>query len=168
MFCEQCKEREATIHFTTITGDQLTKRDLCIVCGQPFLDPAQAAAMSQNNCWEDVLDRIVASDSRYKKAAYRFLQSAMTASICKQFGKSCGRGSPHVSAARLLEAMREFAVAELGKQAKAKLNSWGVFKCEDFGEMVFNLVKAGVMVQQEQDSKADFQGGYDFDTAFPS
>jgi uncharacterized repeat protein (TIGR04138 family) len=48
------------------------------------------------------------------------------------------------------------------------LNSSGIFKCEDFGEMVFNLVRAGLLAKQKTDSRADFQGGYDFDTAFPS
>lgn len=170
MFCEQCKEREATIHFTNITGDQVTRRDLCIVCGQPFLDPAQRAAIPPDDCdrWENVLDGIVASDPRYPKAAYCFLQSAMAAFLRKQFGKLCGRGSHHVSAAQLLEALREFAVAEFGKQAKSRLNGSGISQCEDFGEMVFNLVQAGVMMQEQHDSKADFQGGYDFDTVFPS
>ena len=35
-----------------------------------------------------------------------------------------------------------------------------------FGEMVFNLVDARVLSKTEEDSRADFIGGYDFDTAF--
>ena len=30
------------------------------------------------------------------------------------------------------------------------------------------LIEAGLLTKQEKDSKADFHGGYDFDTAFPS
>jgi len=48
------------------------------------------------------------------------------------------------------------------------LNSWGIFKGEDFGEIVFNLIEAGLPTKQAEDTKADFKGGYDFDTAFPS
>ena len=68
----------------------------------------------------------------------------------------------------MLEGLRNFAIESFGKQAKATLNSWGIFKCEHFGEIVFNLIEAGLLSKQETDTKKDFQGGYDFDTAFPS
>ena len=76
--------------------------------------------------------------------------------------------SGHISGAQLLDGLRELAIESFGKRAKGRLNSWGIFKCEDFGEVVFNLVKVGLLAKQENDSKADFQGGYDFDAAFPS
>jgi uncharacterized repeat protein (TIGR04138 family) len=48
------------------------------------------------------------------------------------------------------------------------LNAWGIFKCEDFGEIVFNFIDAGLMTKSAEDDKKDFQNGFDFDTAFPS
>lgn len=48
------------------------------------------------------------------------------------------------------------------------MNARGIFKCEDFGEIVFNLVDAGLMAKSAEDTKEDFQNGFDFDTAFPS
>jgi uncharacterized repeat protein (TIGR04138 family) len=74
----------------------------------------------------------------------------------------------HISGTQLLEALRESAIAKFGKEAKATLNGWGIFKCEDFGEIVFNMVERRLLTKQEKDSKADFQGGYDFNVAFPS
>ena len=50
--------------------------------------------------------------------------------------------------------------------AKTVLNSWGVQRCEDFGELVFNLVNKGVLGKTEEDRKEDFAGGYDFEAAF--
>ena len=112
-----------------------------------------------------MLDGLVAKDSRYAKAAYLFVQAGL-ARAQKMFWEP---GKPgHMSGAQLLEGLRELAIESYGKRAKATLNGWGIFKCEDFGEIVFNLIAAGLLIKQEKDSKADFHGGYDFDTAFPS
>ena len=76
--------------------------------------------------------------------------------------------SVHISGQKLLEALRELTIESFGKRAKATLNSWGIFKCEDFGEIVFNLVEAQLLAKSTDDDKAEFQNGFDFDTAFPS
>jgi uncharacterized repeat protein (TIGR04138 family) len=34
--------------------------------------------------------------------------------------------------------------------------------CEDFGEIVFNMVESGMLAKTEKDSREDFRGGYDF------
>jgi uncharacterized repeat protein (TIGR04138 family) len=46
------------------------------------------------------------------------------------------------------------------------LAHWGVRTCEDFGEIVFNLVEIGVLGTTRQDSRSDFAHGYDFFEAF--
>ena len=46
------------------------------------------------------------------------------------------------------------------------LHSWGITRTENFGDMVFNLVETGRLGKTENDNKADFAGGYDFDEAF--
>jgi uncharacterized repeat protein (TIGR04138 family) len=82
------------------------------------------------------------------------------------------RGDPrsgpvaHVSAAELLDALSEHARATFGAKAKSTLNSWGVHRCEDFGEIVFNMIDADMLRKRPEDKKEDFHGGYDFDTAF--
>ena len=162
------------IHLTQIMGDKMTKRDLCEICGKGFVDMAGRGdcipldALTSGGPTEMMLTLIVASDPRYSKAAYLFVREGLgrTQTMFWEPGKS---GKPgHVSGAQLLESLREFAIETYGKRAKAQLNSWGIFKCEDFGEIVFNLVEAQLLAKQEGDTKADFQGGYNFDTAFPS
>jgi uncharacterized repeat protein (TIGR04138 family) len=171
MLCNQCKEREATIHLTQIMGDKMTKRDLCEVCGKEFADMAKRGdytplhALAFGSTTETMLTLIVASDPRYPKAAYLFVQEGLL-KAWKMFWEP---GKPrHISGAQLLESLRELAIESFGKRAKAQLNSWGIFKCEDFGEIIFNLIEAKLLVKQEGDTKKDFQDGYNFDTAFPS
>ena len=37
---------------------------------------------------------------------------------------------------------------------------------EDFGDIVFNLVEAGLLSRSEHDTREDFRGVYDFNDAF--
>ena len=43
---------------------------------------------------------------------------------------------------------------------------WGVERCEDIGQMVFNLIGAGIFGKTEQDSLEDFKSVYTFHEAF--
>jgi uncharacterized repeat protein (TIGR04138 family) len=46
------------------------------------------------------------------------------------------------------------------------LEYWGVTNCVDFGEIVFNMIGAGLLGKTDKDRKEDFSGGYDFDEMF--
>ena len=46
------------------------------------------------------------------------------------------------------------------------LEEWGIKCCEDFGEIVFNMVENKLLAKTEQDSREDFRNGYDFHDAF--
>lgn len=185
MLCNECKKREATIHLTQIVGEKMAKRDLCEVCGKEYLDPTKSipylepaksipwhqgkqSAVPPRDSLTARLENMVARDARYAKDAYLFVQVGLTKSFKKLSAASEVKPPAHISGAELLEALREQAIELFGKQAKAKLNGWGIFKCEDFGEIVFNLVEAGLMVKSAEDDKKDFQNGFDFDTTFPS
>lgn len=76
------------------------------------------------------------------------------------------RISNHVSGQQLLEGIREYALDQYGPMTMTLLEQWGVNACEDFGEIVFNLVEHGVFGKTESDQKQDFSQGYDFRNAF--
>jgi uncharacterized repeat protein (TIGR04138 family) len=46
------------------------------------------------------------------------------------------------------------------------LREWGLRHTEDFGAIVFNLIKAGRLQKSEDDSPSDFADGFDFYEAF--
>lgn len=170
MLCQKCHERDATVHLTQVVGDRMTKRDLCEVCGKVFVDAARSSAsisfesLIRGSPLQIPYELMLATDPRYTKEAYDFVRAGLTKTQ-KALSESGAIG--HISGTQLLEGLRELAIKSFGKQAKAQLNSWGIFKCEDFGEIVFSLIKAELLTKQDTDTKADFQGGYDFDTAFP-
>lgn len=114
---------------------------------------------------EDVLDEIVARDPRYDRAAYLFVREALEFTQKRVQRAAKGR-LRHVTGQELLEGIRAYALEEFGPMAKLVLNEWGIHTCEDFGEIVFNMVDAQVLAKTDQDSREDFRDGYDFDEAF--
>ena len=77
---------------------------------------------------------------------------------------SPARNAPkHLTGQELCEAIRLFAQEQFGLMAKCVLNSWGVHSTSDFGEIVYNLIKAGEMRKTPNDEREDFDDVYDFE-----
>ncbi len=84
----------------------------------------------------------------------------------KTTGKD-SRGRPrHVSPQELLQGIREHALTQFGPMVMTVLSEWGIRNCRDFGEIVFNMVENELLAKTEEDTRAGFAGGYDFDEAF--
>ncbi len=110
---------------------------------------------------DDPLTDIVRKDPRYPRAAYEFLQEALAHTVA-----SLGRPG-HVSGRELCEGIRAYARAQFGPLARTLFASWNVRTTRDFGNLVWNLVEAGVMGRTEEDTLADFENVYRFEDAFP-
>lgn len=80
----------------------------------------------------------------------------------------CVESECHVTGQQLCDGIRQYALAQFGLMAKVVLNSWGIYSTSDFGEIVYNLIKVGVLKKSPQDRRAHFDGVYDFDEAFDS
>ena len=106
------------------------------------------------------LERLTTDDPRYKLESYLFTIDALEFTMTK-----LGRRG-HVSGAELLDGVKEFAQERFGLMAKVVLEHWGVKRTDDFGEIVFNLVNAGILGKTDHDSKDDFKDVYDFDDVF--
>ena len=115
----------------------------------------------------EAVDEILRKDSRYDRDSYYFVREGLDFTL-KMLKKSAHaqQAHRHVSGQELLEGLRRYALDEFGPMAKTVLDHWGVRKCADFGEIVFNLVEKGVLGKTEQDRLEDFKSGYDFDEAF--
>ena len=111
--------------------------------------------------FEQTLEKILKGDKRYRREAYLFVREALdfTQKIAAQNNKDEVR---HVTGQELLDGIRQFALQQFGPMAMLVLNEWGVTKCEDFGEIVFNMVESGILAKTDKDTREDFRGGYDF------
>jgi uncharacterized repeat protein (TIGR04138 family) len=110
------------------------------------------------------LEQIVQQDPRFDREAYHFLRDALDFTIKAR--KKAREPDAHVTGQQLLEGVRQYAIKQYGPMVPTVFQYWGVSRCEDFGDMVFNFIKAGVFGKSETDSVDDFKGGYSFHEAF--
>ena len=106
------------------------------------------------------IETIRALDERYHEDAYLFVIDAVE-SVLIEISEV-----RHISGAELCDGLRELAIARFGPMAKEVLYFWGVRGTEDFGNIVFNLVDAGLLLKTERDRIDDFVDVYDFDEVF--
>ena len=112
----------------------------------------------------EALELIVSHDPRYARDAYSFLRDALDYTIKQR--RKLKDVSSHVSGPQLLDGIRQYALKEFGPMVTTVFEYWGVARCEDFGEMVFNLIRVGIFGKTDRDSIEDFKGGYTFHEAF--
>ena len=131
--------------------------------------------------------QLLKQDPRYKLEAYQFIREGLS------YGQNMmglGEVSPsdeslpdvddaddededweppaerHLTGQDLCEAIRQYAVDQYGLMAKVVLNSWGLHSTSDFGEIVYNLIRIGMMKKSKTDRREDFDNAFDFDEAF--
>ena len=119
----------------------------------------------QTTDFDEIVAMISKEDPRYKKGAYVFIQHALDFTL-KKGAKESPQKPKHVRGPELLEGIKEYAQEQFGLLAMTVLQEWGIERCEDFGNIVFNLVDFGLLGKTEQDCPSDFAGGYDFEEAF--
>ncbi len=115
---------------------------------------------------EERIQDIRRRDRRYARNAYFFVLDALDHTIV-HLGRDAKTGEErHIGGRELLEGIREFASDQFGPMASLVFENWGVTATEDFGEIVFNLIDAGMLSRRAEDSRLDFVDGYDFRDAF--
>lgn len=115
--------------------------------------------------FEEALEQILAKDPRFQRDAYFFVREALDHTQ-KTIVKENKGQMRHVSGQELLGGIREFALAQFGPMTITVLEEWGVRSCQNFGDLVFNMVETGWLAKTDKDTRDDFQPGYDFIEAF--
>ena len=124
--------------------------------------------MSHTSTFDDRIASLSAGDCRYAPEAYHFVIRALDFVLERQARQ---RGGPvddekHVTSIQLLEGLRDYALELYGPLARLVLERWGIFRTEDFGEIVFLLVEEHLLNKQDSDRKSDFRNGFSFREAF--
>lgn len=115
--------------------------------------------------FNSALDPVLAQDPRFPREAYLFVREALDHTqelLVKQGGKL----PRHVSGMELLDGIRDLAIKQFGPMAITVFDEWRICRCEDFGEIVFNLVENKILSKTDEDSREDFKRGYDFTETF--
>ena len=104
---------------------------------------------------------IARMDGRYRPEAFRFVYDGLGYTV-KHLASEPG----HVSGQVLCEGLRRMALERWGRMALLVLNTWGLFRTRDFGEIVYTLIEHEWMSALPSDRIDDFDDVYSFPAVF--
>ena len=87
----------------------------------------------------ELIETIKGNDARYKANAYLFVIVAVERTV------SSLTSARHISGQELLKGITEYAIEQFGPMSKEVFNFWGIKESSDFGDIVFNLIDAGLL-----------------------
>jgi len=108
----------------------------------------------------EVLEKLVQKDPRYPASAYVFVLMGLRR-VLDQLPEP-----HHITGQELSLGCRELALELYGAMARTVLAHWGILTTRDIGEVVFNMLDAGILSKTDSDSREDFEAVFDFVDAF--
>ena len=115
--------------------------------------------------FDETIEKIVAQDSRYAMEAYYFVREALDFTQKRLVRNKKLQQPQHISGQELLVGTRDFTLKEYGPMGYFVLQTWGIQRCEDIGELVFNMVESNLLSETDGDPRDDFKGGFKFSEA---
>jgi uncharacterized repeat protein (TIGR04138 family) len=116
---------------------------------------------------------LLKEDPRYKLDAYYFVREALSFAQDDlsmgepgEFNEAIGAQERHLTGQQLCQAIRQFAVKQYGFMSLTVLGSWGIHATSDFGEIVYNMIRAELMKKSENDRREDFDDVFNFEEVF--
>ena len=104
--------------------------------------------------------KVLDKDKRYDPESYAFVMSALYLTTQKL------RRQGHITGQELLEGIKEYTLEQFGPMSRSVLEHWGIKTTNDFGEIVFNMIDAGMLGRSGEDSKEAFDNRFDFKDVF--
>ena len=128
-----------------------------------------------------LLFQLVTQDPRFPVEAYWFVREALAFAADSMELESEGfddseveieaqmhraRRERHLTGQQLCEAIRQYSLNQFGYMAKVVLKNWNIDKTDCFGDIVYNMISAGLMKKSSRDKRAHFNNVYSFDEVF--
>lgn len=113
---------------------------------------------------------LIQDDPRYMYEAYEFVCDTVSYTQ-EKLGRVPKEHQPepadknHVCGEELLRGACELAIQQFGMMAPVVFKQWGVHTTDDFGEMVFNLIKIEQLSKSDRDDRRDFHNVFDLQAA---
>lgn len=114
---------------------------------------------------DQAIAKLRTENPKFASAAYHFIRRALDHSL-RNLKRDVADRPAHVSGKELLEGFRDLALEEYGPLAKTVLEDWGITNCSEVGEVVFQLVRMGVLGKNDNDVIEDFAELWSFAEAF--
>ncbi len=124
----------------------------------------------RNETFDKAVSEILRHDAQYPRAAYELLPAALDYTVRNlRMEHRCepdDASRQHVTGRQLAEGLRDYMLAEYGPFAKGMLDDLNIFRTDDIGNIVYNLIRVGAFGKTEEDRLEDFHAVYDFEKAF--
>ncbi len=118
----------------------------------------------------------VARDSRYPVEAYQFVREAMAFaddtmemdeysfdSAASEEVVAVRPQERHLTGQQLCEAIRRYSLNQFGYMSRIVLKNWGIESTSSFGDIVYNMIDAGIMKKSTRDRRSHFDDVFSFD-----
>jgi uncharacterized repeat protein (TIGR04138 family) len=106
---------------------------------------------------------------RYHREAYVFVEHALRLTqemLGRAPAAEADSESAHITGRELLEGIRVLALKQFGLMTRAVFAHWGVYRTDDFGRIVFEMVEREQFRRTERDQLSDFESVYSFEDVF--
>lgn len=122
--------------------------------------------MSNEQATVERIEQAIRNDGRYPLDAFDFLRDGLQFTAESAHGPAREGRSRHVNGTGLCFGLRQLALDRFGGLAGYVLSGWNIVSTQDFGQMVFLMIRVGEFGKQETDRIEDFDDVYDFESAF--
>ena len=116
--------------------------------------------MQANTMDDELIQALKELYPQYEEGAYIFVLSALNY-VLQRLPEP-----RHISGRELASGVRDLALERYGPMARTVLEHWGIRETGAVGDIVFALIECGVLIKQDEDTRADFENVFDFDEAF--
>lgn len=106
---------------------------------------------------------VAKADGRFHVDAYLFTIEALNLVLDRRRREGL-RG--HVDGQEVLKGVRMLGQERFGWLGATVLQAWGLSSPREFGDIVFQLVDAGILSKQDEDSPEDFAASWSFEEVF--
>jgi uncharacterized repeat protein (TIGR04138 family) len=104
------------------------------------------------------LDAVAREDGRYPVEGFAFVGQALGHAVQLYRPAEATGTARHLTAGELLQGAVDLAASRYGMLGDLVLQSWGIRRNEDIGEITFALIARGVFTKQPEDRIEDFTG----------
>src|SRR5262245_42522031 len=113
-------------------------------------------------------NKVMSTAGPYPLEAFCFVREGLsyTAEKTHTNARELTDADRHISGQQLCLGLRDYAIERYGLLAPVVLEHWNVRRTDDFGRIVFAMIKEGLMSKTDDDTLDDFRAVYSFDEAF--
>lgn len=123
--------------------------------------------LEEESSFYDQIDAISDQDAKFKREAYFFIYSALDHTVRKlKRDLEATAVTRHVTGQELCHGIAAYGRDQFGPMVQSVFEYWGITETVHFGEIVFSLIRNGLMSKTEEDRLTDFENVYRFSDLF--